>query len=77
MALTFSAGRRGAADGCRRAALKCVRAGSGECRRVGGTPEGPTRGLLQFVLMTKIETLQQFEVYGINMKGSEKRTIFC
>lgn len=54
-------------------ALNCVRAEEGaelvtvsayKCDggRVEVTPEDPTRGLFQLVLMTTIETVMQFEI---------------
>lgn len=88
MALTFTAGQAGASvDGRMSGALNCARAEegaelvtvsayerSGGC--VEGTPEDPTRGLFLLVLMTKIETLKQFEILRYkHVKGSEKRMI--
>lgn len=79
MALTFTVGQtRAGVDGCLSGALNCVRAEEGaelvtvnayKCGggHVEGTPEELTRGLFQLALMTKIETLKQFEFQDINM----------
>lgn len=84
MVLTFTAGQTGAGvDGCTSGALNCARAelftvSAYECSggRAEGTPEDPTRGLFLLVLMTKIETMKQFEILRCkHMKGSEKRVI--